>query len=313
MLQRLGVLVASGLAAALAGCATSDFRPAIEEFARATVGVEATYNAGQAQIDTILLAEGLADAMAGRDVVALDGDCTFDAARCRLILGDGGPFTAGAFEHNVQLLMSELSAYATGLRAIAAAASGAEVQASVSRIKAQLDGLAGNVDTLAGRTPGAPGSTKARFAEIAGPLGNLAAFAVERRIEGVKIAALRDSTAAMEVVIDDMVLVLDAQAEALRTVQVARLNRAFESAYDAYLGAPTNRQTLEALRVAANALDAGLQRPRTLFTGIAEAHQALYNALRLRELDFDELWPILQRVFHETDRLAAIVEQITVL
>jgi hypothetical protein len=314
---RAGVVRAAACAAPLllASCDAADFAKPIGGFSEAAKSAQSSLVAKQNSLDTQILDYSLAVAQAsdGPLVKTVDDDCSIAAQRCRLYVEVDGlkwPFTKGRLDHNVVVVMDALVAYAAGLAEIAKSQSAKEIQNATNTTKTRVISLAGSIDDIQKELTGASSNLKGQITPFATPITGLVSFALQRYTERIKVRALREAVSDMEQIIDEVVFAFDEIAGAAGEIELAILDEKYSEARKKYSANPHSKTTLTELKTAADAFDQGLQKPNTLFSGLREAHGALYSSLVKGDLSFAELWPKLQAVFDETAKIAGLVKQL---
>lgn len=321
-MRQLGLRLSTAcvLALALAACNASDLQTPISSFSKATTAAQASLAQQQAVIDTALLDEGAATAVAAaREKVAPihapTGDCEVGSTRCRLVVTNAKgvvlPISKGALpDHGVLDLMNAINDYATDLAAIASSDSSTKVEAALVQAKTSVISLAGSADAIGNVAATSPDSLTKKASAYAAPVTGLITFGVERYLERLKINALTDAVDTMEAVLPEATADFDRLSLYARNVTLTQLADGVDAAAKAYMFAKADKAKIAAYRAAAEDYDAALKSPQGLFDNLAKAHTALAHALHHRDMTFAELWPYLQKVLAEAAQLATLTAQI---
>ncbi len=306
------VLIAAAL---LAACTTADVQAPIAGFNTALDSVKAKLVADQTDIDKSALAKATAMATSpgALPVAWAKGDCRADGPECHLFISNGKvslPLTNRAIEHGVLDVMDGLVEYGGNLNKIATANTAGEVETALGKTKASIASFATAADNLGKAMGATSGGVTPVVTAYTGPTIDLINFGLKKYIEHRKIAAISTAVHAMQPALDEAVIYFEAVAVEAEDIRQTDIQRRFNTAYDEYLDAHTDKAKLVSLGEAADTYDQFLQLKNSkVFDEVSNAHAALLDALDHRNLSFDAMWLQLKQISDETAKFADLVEQ----
>lgn len=308
--MRLATLAAVFL---LTGCGAGDYKPPITAFSAATKVAAASLAEYEGTLDGAALEANLSLALSNPAVLRVTaGDCIPGSTRCRLVIrsrsGEEQPLIPGPIDPNIRRLMAGLVAYSADLEAIVAADTEGEVKAAADAAKGNLISLAKSVDAL-NKQLNAPSQDLEKAATaFAAPVADAVVYLAGKYVATLKLDALRKATGTMSEIFPTLTTVFGVVADAGMTRKRNHVGRAYDAASLAFASEPRTRPKLDALRVASEAYDAALVTdPKTVFKSLEQAHGALSQALKRPEPTFEMLWPLIQQVAAEAEKLKSIV------
>jgi hypothetical protein len=324
--------------AVLAACSTSDFKQPVTAFADATKLAAASLTEYEQTLDKAALDANITYAAAHpAELRAMSNECRLGAQRCRLVLrsrdGTTRPLDPGPVDPKIRAIMAAVVEYSNNLKAIATADKTAEIKTATDATKTNAINLAKAIDAYNAQQKVKADKLEPRVTELAGPLAEAAAFALNLYVESIKLKALRHATTVMDEVFPELMAIAGEVADAGMAVKRNQLGVAYVNADDTLWQKqqqqsqpqqpqpqqeqpktqqpPVDRAKVVAVISAAQAYDSALNtKPKALFNALAEAHQKLTKALNKSDVTFEELWPLLQNVADQASKLAAIVQAI---
>jgi hypothetical protein len=114
----------------------------------------------------------------------------------------------------------------------------------------------------------------------------------------------------MDSIFPDLIVLFNQVAVADITEKRKDMDTVFRAAWKAYRNDRASRAKFETLRTTVTAYHGLLARKSaSVFDDLQKAHAELTKALHDPKLDFERLWPLLQRVTDEAVRLAEIAKE----
>jgi hypothetical protein len=308
---------AAVLAASLCACSASDFKQPITAFSVVTKKAAASLGEYEQALDKAGLDANI-DFAVGHpaELRPAKNECQQGEKRCRLVLrgknGESRYLDPGPIDPRIRAIMAAVVEYADNLQTIATADTGAEIKTATDATKANALGLAKAIDAYNAQQKNKVDKLEPSVTKFAGPVSDAFVFVLDKYADAVKLNALRQATSAMDEVFPSFMNLAGQVADAGMTLKRNQLGSAYANADDTYwqAGKP-DRAKVVALYNAAQAYDSALNTsPKEMFASLAEAHTKLTKALNNPEVTFDELWPILQKIVEDANKLADIVQAI---
>jgi hypothetical protein len=292
-------------------CLQSDFKTPIEGFKKATEGASVAFNDYANALDNYQYEQNISDLVAKRaKLVVPPEDCDPESKtakkQCRLFVStpSGPQPVKSSIAPHARRIMTGLVLYAGHLEAITKAETAAQIKSAVDGAKANVTELAKAVDALNAQL-GRKTALEPQLASIAGPIANILTFALTKYAEHIKLDALRDATARMDVAFPDIVELFATIAERNNRTRRSHAFAVFQRAR-AEFGANPSKQSLQDLQEAAAALDVTLAaKPAEVFYKLSKLHNELTNALNSPEPNFETVFAIVQQILNEASQLAA--------
>jgi hypothetical protein len=202
--------------------------------------------------------------------------------------------------------------YAGGLTEIVTANTNGEVDAAITAVKTNLLSLAKSGDTLSKQLGRPSPNLEQRITTYASPIANAAAYGLNKVLEGVKLAALRQATTQMEALMPELSGTFDLAAETAWVFRRNNLHAKFRVALVSFNRSAKTKKTYEALEKARAEYDAVLRQQGNagaIFRALATAHSALDEAVHNPQISPATLLAAIQRVSDEAVKLASIANE----
>ncbi len=291
----------------LCACSVADFKQPITAFSDATKTASATFDAYANSLDEVKHAQNISDILSKHAALTIPPqDCRRQSKQCRLFISTGGrtePLKSSLLP-NVRKIMAGLVVYSGHLNAIAAADTAGEVKTAIDGTKANLIDLAKATDTLS-KQLGHPTAVATQISGLATPLADAATVALTAYLEHVKLQALREATARMELIFPQVAQLFTEVGFSDADIKTSNLFAKFNDARDAFAAAPS-KDTLAALETAADAYNAALTaQPGAVFIKLSDAHTALAEALRMPNPSFEQVFAFIQQIADAATKLAS--------
>jgi hypothetical protein len=303
--------------AALAGCSSADYAAPIKTFADATAAADKALtdlNATATDRYTAFLAE-----RARTDLhIRVDQDCKSQTvpgqvARCRIVLKDAAEPGKDEFYPPEPLLgksvalMGDITAYAQNLAALVA-------DDSAAKAATDVNATLGSIEKLANTLAEADGKPKGSVPSFATPVGAAVNWAVGEYAERVKLAGLRQATAAADPVIQRAGGVFAKEAIFGSLPQRNELAAAFSQKFDAFRLNRADQSKLDEAAAAAQRYDQLLlAQPDSTFTAMRQAHAALTDALNKSDISWSEAFAKVQEFAAKAQQLVKIAQDLAAL
>ena len=305
------------VSAALAGCSSAEYAAPIKTFADATAAADTALkdlNTTATERYTAFLAE-----RARTDPqLRIERECKSQTEpgkipRCRIVLKDAVEPGKDEFYppepllRNSVALMGDIRAYAQNL---------ADLVADDSATKATTDVNAtlGSLEKLANTLAEADGKPKGSVPSFATPVGAAVNWAVGEYAERVKLAGLRQATAAADPIIRRAGGVFAKEAVFGSVPQRNELAAAFSVKFNAYRLNRADQSKLDEAVDAAQRYDQLLlAQPDSTFTAMGQAHAALTAALNKPDISWTEAFAKVQDFAAKAQQLAKITQDLVAL
>ena len=297
------------IAVGLAGCSPTTYKPAVDDFATASVKASTAYLALR---DDMIAAdlERRKQRTLRRElqIRPLKGDCGDETERCRLEAVDR--------DGKVEPLVTELpgiNAALTGITDYAAALQAVVNADTASKVNASLAAASASINTMAASLAKIPGgeTASADTAAFATPVGAAAGWLAGQYVIYLQIDALREAATKANPVIKTAGHILSSAhklaVRQLRRTSAARAN----AARNAYRDSPRDAAALDRF-IAASADD---DRVRTAthddpFTAMVEAHDKLTQRLNGKDISQADLTAVVKDFSQRAEALRKIVADI---
>ncbi len=308
-------VVLTAAAAMLAACSATDFNTPVVKFGQATDLAAKQFDTYNAAINKALAERTVHMALASTRATYGRYECNPDATRCTLafVNKDGSVSTAIQSLDGIDALMTGVKNYAAGLTAIVAANSGNEVDTAITSVKTNLLSLANDGDTLNKQLRQPDINLASRVSLFASPVADAATYALNKALEGIKIAALRQATSQMEDLMPDLTRIFNLAAETAWVFRRDELHRKFRVALKSFnRSKKKTKEQYDALESARAEYDAVLKQQGSagaIFQALAQAHSALTDAVHNPTIDSASLLAAIQRVSDESVKLATIAKE----
>jgi len=297
------------LALVIAGCSASDFTQPVTEFSKASRDAATSFQTYDDSLKQVFLDRAFRSVLGTRSIMPKPGQCRLDADNCSLVVVRGGrtdAFNPDSIE-NSRRLMAGVIVYTNSLEAIVTSKSESEIKSATEKVKNNLHSLARNGDTLNKALNGSSLNLEEKLARFSSPVASAVEFGLAKYAETVKLEALRSATARMDSIFPELTTLFNQVATTDFTEKRKDLDKAFTASWVAYRDDRGSRTKLEALRRAVELYDKALAtKPESVFNDLQQAHAELTKALHDPRLNFENLWPLIQRITDEAVKLAEI-------
>lgn len=305
----------------LAACSTADYAEPVNTFAaasgeaeKALVSLNDSVTKGYADYvrDLVMRGDGqveFTEHEPNEDELVGAIDCGISSERCQLmvVLRDETTeqLTPDDALADMVAIMAGIRAYADNLTTIVAADNAAAASTDISATFGSIQNLANIVATRGGS------EAAAALPDFAEPAAAAANWLVGQYVESVKLAGLREATAAAQPVIVEAADVFKQASDVAQVVPRKILSAEVQDRYDIYLESKTEAN-LDRLIAAAEAYDTFLvANPPEVFLRLRDAHGALTESLNNGDLTLAAAMGKIEVFANEAIALAEIMKDLS--